>query len=189
MLAGDAVPATPSSAPVCYRAADSDDNRLRAFARSGQASNGVPLTPCPPPMLHQRVVRSLRRRPRATFASWAVGHPARQPGAHIGGRHRTSQVPGEPPCIGAPLSDPGGTPPPGLYGDAVLPSAVLGASAPASPVISGLHHAARMLAVYASPQQLPAAAQDSLPAGGQPLPGGTGYPLGPSRSFTTAFFG
>lgn len=86
----------------------------------------------------------------------------------------------------APLSDPGGTPPPGLFGDAVLPSTVFNASAPTNLVISGLYHAARMLAVYASPQQLPTAAQDSLPAGGQPLPGGNGYPLDPSRNFTTA---
>ncbi len=55
-----------------------------------------------------------------------------------------------------------------------------------------------MLAVYASQHGLPfalspampvveiaRATQDSLPAGGQPLPGGVGYPPGPVESFTS----
>ena len=39
--------------------------------------------------------------------------------------------------------------------------------------LSRLDDAARSLAVYASPRELPVSAQDSLPAGGQPLPGRT----------------
>lgn len=52
------------------------------------------------------------------------------------------------------------------------------ASAPTSSALSGLHHTAYVLAVYASqprfaspPAAAPCATQDSLPAGGQPLPG------------------
>ena len=47
--------------------------------------------------------------------------------------------------------------------------------------ISGLHPAARVLAVYASCQGYPLTTQDSLPAAGQALPGGIGYPLGFQR--------
>jgi hypothetical protein len=55
----------------------------------------------------------------------------------------------------APLYDPGAA------ACAVLPSAFLRASA-SHVRFSGLDHAARMLAVYASPPRLPASLQDSL---------------------------
>jgi hypothetical protein len=57
------------------------------------------------------------------------------------------------------------------------------ASASTTAPISGLHHAAYELAVYASCATLAANTQDSLPAGGQPLPGGSDYPLGLTRRF------
>ena len=47
----------------------------------------------------------------------------------VSGRNGTSQVPGEPPCTHAPLSDPGGTFQPGRLGSPVLPSAFWTASA------------------------------------------------------------
>ena len=49
--------------------------------------------------------------------------------------------------------------------------------------ITGLHHTAHALAVYASPVGSPRPTQDSLLAAGQTLPGGTGYPPGPSERF------
>jgi len=50
--------------------------------------------------------------------------------------------------------------------------------------LSGLHHTAWSLAVYASPPGLPQeSTQDSLPTAGQALPGGIGYPLGLNTRF------
>src|ERR1700722_1694789 len=61
-------------------------------------------------------------------------------------------------------------------GAAVLPSALYTASASTTSGISGLYHAAHVLAVYASWPRLPVccftATQDSLPAGGQPCRSG-----------------
>src|SRR6266545_3723736 len=56
-------------------------------------------------------------------------------------------------------------------------------SASTTAPISGLNHAAYELAVYASQCWSPNTTQDSLPAGGQPLPGGSQYPLGLTRRF------
>ena len=59
--------------------------------------------------------------------------------------------------------------------------------APAKSLLSKLSYAASALAVYAS--QAPSRrgscrlTQDSLPGGGQPFPGGIGYPQGSSESF------
>lgn len=53
-------------------------------------------------------------------------------------------------------------------------------------LISGLHHTARPLAVYASRPSFPAGrttAQDSLPAGGSPLAGRDFHPQGPFERF------
>jgi hypothetical protein len=49
--------------------------------------------------------------------------------------------------------------------------------------LSRLNHTALQLAVYASWCGLPRPTQDSLPAGGQPLPGRVGYLLDPNRRF------
>ena len=73
--------------------------------------------------------------------------------------------------------DPGGTSTPGLLGVSVLPSAVLTTSASTLRHLSGLTHTACTLPVYASQTPLPTPTQHSVPAGGQPLPGGTDYPL------------
>jgi len=62
---------------------------------------------------------------------------------------------------------PAGPPLPGPFEEAMMPSVMSTTSAPASR-ISGLYHAAHALAVYASRRRSPGAAQDSLPAGGQP---------------------
>jgi hypothetical protein len=56
------------------------------------------------------------------------------------------------------------------------PSTVDTVSAPAITAISGLDHAARALAVYASPKGLPPPAQDSLLAARPALPGGWARP-------------
>lgn len=55
--------------------------------------------------------------------------------------------------------------------------------APTGICISGLHHTAYALAVYASQRRSPDTTQDSLPAGGSPLPGGIRYPQGPNEKF------
>ena len=49
--------------------------------------------------------------------------------------------------------------------------------------ISGLNHTAFAPAVYASCRGCPTTTQDSLPAGGQPLPDGIDYPLGSDERF------
>jgi len=65
----------------------------------------------------------------------------------------------------------------------VLPSANLTTSAPTTSLFSGLDHTACTLPVYASPRTLPHATQHSVPAAGQALPGGIGYPPGSIRRF------
>src|SRR5712691_13112671 len=50
----------------------------------------------------------------------------------------------------------------------------------------GLNHTACTLAVYASSPWSPMATQDSLPAAGQALPGGAGYPLGSYARFQSS---
>lgn len=74
---------------------------------------------------------------------------------------------------------------PGHCGVSVLPSAVQTAWATATSSFSGLNRTACVLAVYASRRGSPPAAQDSLPAGGQPCPDGVGYPQGSSEEFRT----
>lgn len=53
--------------------------------------------------------------------------------------------------------------------------------------LSGLNHAASMLAVYASQPASRRTTQDSLAAGGQPLLRGIGYPPGYVRGFNSCF--
>jgi hypothetical protein len=72
----------------------------------------------------------------------------------------------------------------------VLPSAFCNGVGSHIYLISGLYHTACTLAVYASQSRLPVyfltTTQDSLPAGGQPWPGGrreAHVPLGPSARF------
>jgi len=81
-------------------------------------------------------------------------------------------------CMPRPLT-PAECPPPGHLGESLLPSGPSRPSAALQLSISGLDHAAYTLAVYASQAGSPQTTQDSLPAGGQPWPGGIGYPLDP----------
>ena len=144
--------------------------------------SGCPRSTIPP----QRPQPSLQQQEDAPTTGPDCGSAVARTVYFLGGDDRPSQVPGGPQCAHAPLSDPGGHTTPGLYSAALLPSGLQTPSAPTMSRISGLNHAAWTLAVYASPQQLPTAAQDSLPAGGQPLPGGLNGPLGPSRNFMAA---
>src|SRR5262245_27929043 len=50
-------------------------------------------------------------------------------------------------------------------------------------MLSGLKRTALALAVYASPRGSPHTTQDALPAAGQALPGGIGYPQGSYERF------
>ena len=102
----------------------------------------------------------------------------------FGGEARASQVPGEPRCVHALLFDPGGMDMPGPGDMSMRPSVIYTTSAPARLTFRGsITRPARSLSTLRR-SRLPVPTQDSLPAGGQPLPGGIGYPLGPSRSFT-----
>lgn len=117
--------------------------------------------------------------------------PAGGPGALWCGRSfaacrwsvRASQVPGELSCAYALLSDPGGTRATRLYGGLTRPPKWQRRRLPAGEAISGLNHTALALAVYASTRPLRGALQDSLPAAGQALPGGIGYPQSSNERF------
>ena len=81
------------------------------------------------------------------------------------------------------LSDPDGTSAPGQYDASVLPSAFRTASAPAVRFLRGsitrpMHSLSTLRRTDHS-----ATTQDSLPAVGQTLPDGTGYPQGPNERF------
>ena len=89
---------------------------------------------------------------------------------------RTSQVPGEPWCVYALFSDPGGISTTRPYGGLTRPPTWQNRGLPAGEAISGLHSTASALAVYASRRTLLAATPDSLPAAGQALRDGIGYP-------------
>jgi hypothetical protein len=89
-------------------------------------------------------------------------------------RWRRSDLPGSwrTLCSCAPLSlTPAGPRHQACCGASVLPSLQTTEPAPASRNLSGLHHAAHELPVYASRHESPRAAQHSVPVGGQPLPG------------------
>ena len=63
---------------------------------------------------------------------------------------RVSWVPGGPPCTRALLSDPGGSATPGHCGAVPSPGPLAETRLPRAWLLSGLHHTAHMLAVYAS---------------------------------------
>ena len=94
--------------------------------------------------------------------------------ASMCGKRGVSQVPGEPLCVRAPLSDPGEPSRrlPLLLRDEVAFRQHDGVGL-ATLYLSGLNHAARTLPVYASPTVLPRTTQHAVPAGRHPLPGGT----------------
>ena len=74
------------------------------------------------------------------------------------------------PCLRAALYDPGGTSAPGHFQRFGAAAHTETMSAPTNSGLSRLNRVAHMLAVYASPYGLPRPTQDSLAAGGQPLP-------------------
>ena len=104
------------------------------------------------------------------------------------GNVRVSQVPGEPQCARALFSDPGGR----RY---AKPVAALSCCL-ASLNSHGSHeyisfeaqsHGSRARCLRFEGHSCLRPTQDSLPAGGQPLPGGIGYPPGSSRGFQVIY--
>ena len=111
------------------------------------------------------------------FASVAARHDSVRPGAFsagspvpvplpFGGERRASQVPGNPLCAPALLSDTGDPSPPSRFGGLVLPSITGRDVGDLDSIISVLYRTAYALVVYASQWRLPDTTQDSLPAGG-----------------------
>jgi hypothetical protein len=116
---------------------------------------------------------------RGTSPGFGVRSPDRSPPDRGG---EVSQVPGVPTDARALFSDPGGTGAPGPYGAQVLPSALRTASAPTTRRFRGSIARPARLPVYASPHGSPRETQDSVPAGGQPLPGRSSLP-GTAKTF------
>ena len=111
-----------------------------------------------------------------------VGDPGPRPDMHRG-ESRASQVPGEPYCAYAVFCDPGGTyhtQPTQCVGTAPVFRKTKARRGLAS---LGVRWTALTLAVYASQCGLQRPTQDSLPAAGQALPGGIGYPQGSNERF------
>jgi hypothetical protein len=101
------------------------------------------------------------------------------------GGGRASQVPGEPHCAHALLSDPGGTSAPGHLGASVLPSANFTTSAPTiTPFEAPSHglHTRCLRFVTTVTRSHARLASDCWPA----LPGGIAYPLGSSTEFQSS---
>ena len=99
------------------------------------------------------------------------------------GDDRASQVPGEPHLCACPALRPRRdlcARPSRRFGAAFRHYYDVGSH---NKPLSGLHHTACALAIYASSPGSPLTTQDSLPAAGQALPGGTGYPLGSHARF------
>ena len=123
-------------------------------------------------------LRSARRRP----AAWSFA--VRQPRAHLRiGNGRVSQVPGEPCCAYALLSDPGRTNAPGPKGAPARPPPGRRRRLPRGGVFRGSitrpwHWLSTLRRTDCS-----ATTQDSLPAAGQALRGGIGYPQGSEKRF------
>ena len=124
-----------------------------------------------------------RRRPRARgFAVW-------QPHGQMlrDGDGRASQVPGEPSCAYALFFDPGGTDAPGHYGASTRPPLMSTTKAPTSRYFRGSIARPRHSLSTLRRVGHPTTTQDSLPAAGQALPGGIGYPQGSNERFPRCF--
>ncbi len=120
--------------------------------------------------LSARSVRSCRQRTLPRQATAASPLPLLVLSVENGGPPRSLGSP----CVHALLFDPGGTGQarPGLYSLSRATFRRLENVGSRKAVISGLNHTACTLAVYASQPRSHATTQDSLPAGGQPLPHG-----------------
>jgi len=141
------------------------------------------------PSLAPRFVSFARRyhRAPASFSSPAgVGRHARGAGVCHGVPlpDRSVEMAGPPRFLGdlrahALLSDPDGTSTPSPFGVPLLPSAILEHVGSRNSLFRGsITRPAHSLSTLRS-QGLPWTTQDSLPAGGWPWPGGSGYPQGP----------
>ena len=107
-----------------------------------------------------------------------IGCPTRW----LDGDDRISQVPGEPPCVYAVLFDPGRASVPGDCGTSVLPPLRKPRRPPRAVSFRGsITRPARSLCTLRS-RGCPRTTQHSVPAGRQPLPGGT-VPPGSSVRF------
>jgi hypothetical protein len=115
-----------------------------------------------------------------------LGHPVARPG-RLRGDDRASQVPGHPPYAHAPLSDPGGISVPGhsRHRDAAFRSCDDVGFHGFLNSRGSITRPAHSLCTLRS-AGCPTATQHSVPAGGQPLPGGIGYPPGCSRGFPSS---
>ncbi len=115
--------------------------------------------------------------------AWVLGLITGRPPGIERGEIRPSQVPGGPPCMRAPLCDPDLSPASGHLGARDAAFRLVHDVGQGNLDLTGLNHAAHMLAVYASAASVTRnATQDSLPAGGQPLLGGV-HPPGPIERF------
>jgi len=167
---------------------------LRVGSPASPVLRDAPI-PCRPsrrtslPSLGGTELRSLvrsRRRPNATAAGQGFGWPG-DPSFRVScGGGRASQVPGEPHCAHALLSDPGGTSAPGHLSASVLPSAIFTTSAPTiTPFEAQSHglHTRCLRFVTAVTRSHARLASDCWPA----LSGGVGYPLGSKQSFRVRY--
>ena len=102
----------------------------------------------------------------------------------IGGDGRTSQVPGGPCCERALLSDPGGTSALGRYRASMLSSTNWKASTPTTNINFGAQsHGLPTRCLRFAGWITPPPRKTRFRMAGQPCPGGSGYPLGPTERF------
>jgi hypothetical protein len=134
--------------------------------------------------LHSGV--ALSRMPEASSTSLGLGQPGcpcRQLGAEING---ISHVPREPPEACALLSDPGRSVPTTPVQWVDVPPAAMTTEAPATwPSFEAQSPGFCTRCLRFVPPLL-TTTQDVLPVGGEPLPGGSGYPLGSVDRFHTS---
>ena len=125
--------------------------------------------------------RPLRGRalPRAVFRSWSPGNSGRD---LVSGNDRISYVPGEPHCALALLSDPGRTNASGRYNAPARPPLCPRRRLPHSYFRGSITRLRHWLSTLRRPGR-PDTTQDSLPAAGQALPDGLGYPQGSIERF------
>ena len=136
------------------------------------------------PSLGSTVARLLFRSPAARGASQrSLGFGDRSPDRSLDGDGKASQVPGESPCVHAPLSDPGGrTSAKPLAASALWPSVHYKRRLPRCIFRGSITRPTRSLSTLRRTGH-PSAAQDSLPTGGPALVGRAWLPAGSHRRF------
>ena len=165
------------------------------FPRFLGTTKALRLPTAPPTSL--RCLRSAVPWWRPSFALAGGGTPsAREPGPLIAGGpsgtipRRQWGLPGSwmNPFVFAPLSDPGGISAPSLCGASMLPRTSSSVPAPPMAAFRGsITRLARSLSTLRRAGH-PTATQDSLPAGGWPLPGGTSTRWVQSERFRDGYF-